>query len=158
MKVDLFVFGFRKIIKQEISAFRRQSLQAFIQTLAGKTRLLRRVHGDRYLVNIQMSSLFAQRFTIDVFGYAEAIPEQVVDFPRGNFQDHTVDGFIRKFVSKVAVSQGKESAQSKSQALVLFTCALGIRAEPLEKSRKTILSYFLFQRCIRQRLRPRSDG
>jgi hypothetical protein len=111
--------------------------------------LLRSVHGDLYFVNIQVSSLFPQRFTVDIFGDAVTVCDLVFDFLVGDFQDHAVDGFICEFISKARVSQRKKSAQAKSQALVLFTCALGVRAEPLEKTRKPFLRYFLFQRCTR---------
>src|SRR5262249_7472817 len=39
VKFDLFLFRFRKIIQQEISAVRGKLLQAFIQTVIGKTLL-----------------------------------------------------------------------------------------------------------------------
>ncbi len=105
MKFDLFLLGFGKVIKQEISAFRGQFLQAFIQTLAGETLWRRSVRGDFEFVNIQMGSFFPQRFPIDVFSNAETVGELVFDFLGGAFEDQAVDGFIREIVGKVAMSQ-----------------------------------------------------
>jgi hypothetical protein len=66
-----------------------------------------------YLVNIQMNSLFPQRFQIDVFGDAVTICGFVFDFLDGDFQDHPVDGFIGEFICKGAVSERKKVRKRK---------------------------------------------
>ena len=159
MEFNLPKLCFRKIIKQEIPAFRREFFKAFIQTLSGKTRLLRSFRGNCHLVNIQMNSLFSQRFSIDVFGDAVTIRGLVFDFFFEALQDYAVDGFIREFISKAAVSQRKKSAQTKSQALVLLTRALIVRTKPREKAQKLFPGNFIFEAGDWQLLRPRSgDG
>lgn len=157
MKFDLFLSRFREVLEQKISAVRGKPRQAFIQTLAGKTLLFGRVRGDRHLVNVQVGSLFPQRFTKDVFRDAITVSHLVFDLLGGDFQDHAVDGFIREFIGKVAAAQREEPAQAKAQAFVLFTCTLEIRVEPFEKTRKLFRRYLWFQGCIRPKVEVRID-
>src|SRR5215213_2104509 len=106
-----------------------------------------------------MNSLFSQRFSIDILGDPVTIRDLVFDLFFGALQDYAVDGFIREFISKAAVSKRKKGAQAKSQALILLTRSLVVRTKPREKAHKFFPDNFIFEACDGQLLRPRcGDG
>src|SRR5260370_16766267 len=142
-------------MEQEIGGVRRKLFKGRMQGFAGKTRVLGRFRGDRYLVNVQMRPLFSQRFTIDILRDAIEVCDLTFDLLFRALQDYPVDGFIRQFVRKAALALRKESAQAKPQTLVLLTRAVAVRTKPVKEVRKLFPGQFLFILRIRQSTGPR---